>query len=85
MVVSALMFFLAKTQFLFVFEFSSTGLTTEVCLSCVLGQVVPGGDSGDEIKHHRKILRDLPQDSHAPSYKITSGVRTRMTGAADFS
>ena len=53
MVVSALMFFLAKTQFLFVFEFPSTGLTAEVCLSCVLGQVVPGSDSGDEIEHHR--------------------------------
>ena len=41
MVISALVFLLAKTQLLLVLELSSTGLTAEVCLTCVCRHVVP--------------------------------------------
>ena len=40
-IISALVFLLTQTQLLLVFEFSTTSLTTEICLSCVCWHMVP--------------------------------------------
>ena len=71
-VISALVFFLTETQLLLVFEFSTTGLTTEICFSCVCWHMVPGkyGFNAKERKNNGKTdlqnmgKRDTSIQSH---------------------